>query len=173
MRLLQSIPAGPAHVLIAVASMLAALTACAPSTASPSSAVLTPSSEQLAEPQVQPATPQATLALPATAQQAPAGLNATKPGDCRKLDSALLQIVRSSDPIALAQEQKATLKGDKVLVLLIVSTEDARFLQDFDADIGTQSGAQVQAFVPIDQLCRLADLDAVQAIRLPAQAVLP
>ncbi len=59
----------------------------------------------------------------------------------------------------------------KIQVVLVLSQEDTGFLKDYDVEIGTQSGTQVQVFVPPDRLCDLAKTDEVLAINLPAQAV--
>ena len=64
-----------------------------------------------------------------------------------------------------------TVKDGKIQVVLVLSQEDTGFLQDYDVEVGTQSGTQVQAFVSPDRLCDLAKTDEVLAINLPAQAL--
>ena len=56
-------------------------------------------------------------------------------------------------------------------VLLVLVSEDTRFLHDFRVDVDMQSGVQVQAYVPIERLCDLANTGDVLAIRLPALVV--
>jgi hypothetical protein len=43
-------------------------------------------------------------------------------------------------------------------------------LQDFDAQLGSQSGSQVQAFVAPNRICDLANRNEVLRIQLPALA---
>ena len=95
-----------------------------------------------------------------------------EPRECPALDSLLYQLTQADDPPLLAEQLGFKVKEDKVQVLLILASEDTDtgFLREFEAEMGTQSGSQVQAFVPIDQLCKLANTDSVLAIRPPAQA---
>ena len=95
----------------------------------------------------------------------PDDLEPRKQSDCPDLDSQLLQIARSPEPLSLAKQMQIEVKGNKVQVLLLLNSEDVGFLKDFEVEIDTQSGARVQAFVPIDQLCDLANTDEVLAIR--------
>jgi hypothetical protein len=121
-----------------------------------------------------PSTPEAgTVEIrPDMQQVSPGNLDEPrKQSDCPGLDSLLLQIVQSSDPLDSAEQLHLNVKEDKVQVLLVLDREDVGFLQDFEVEIGTQSGTEVQAFVPISQLCDLANTDEVLAIRVPAQAV--
>jgi len=104
-------------------------------------------------------------------QMSPGDLYPREQSDCPDLDSLLFQITRAPDPLALAEQSQLKVKEDKVQVLLILDCEDTDFLQDFEVEMGTQSGTQVQAFVPVNQLCDLANTDKVLAIRLPAQAI--
>lgn len=98
--------------------------------------------------------------------------SAPKHNDCPGLDSALVQIMRSSDPIAQAKQSLLQLRdGDKIQVVLVLSQRDTRFLHAYDVEIGTQADMQVQAYVPLDRLCDLAKTAEVLAINLPAQAI--
>lgn len=97
-------------------------------------------------------------------------LPSREPSECPDLDSQLFQITQSSNPIEAAERLGLRIKENKIQVLLILEGEDTNFLKDFEAEIGTQAGEKVQAFVPIDRLCELANADEVLAIRLPAQA---
>lgn len=91
--------------------------------------------------------------------------------DCPDLESQLFQLTQASDPLELAAQLQLKVKGDKILVLLVLDSERTAFLQDFGVEIDRQSGNEVQAFVPINKLCDLANTDEVLAIRLPAQAI--
>ena len=95
-----------------------------------------------------------------------------EPAECPDLDSTLFQLTRVSDPMWLAEQLGFRVTDGKVQVLLVLASEDTEFLRDWGVEPGTQSGTQVQAFVRVDQLCDLANTDAVLAIRPAAQAVL-
>ncbi len=90
---------------------------------------------------------------------------------CPGLDSQLNQLIQANDPSGTAEALGFKLSGDKIQVLITLTDENTSFLADFDAEVGTQSGTQVQAYVPIDQLCQLANKDTVLAIRPAAQAI--
>jgi hypothetical protein len=94
-----------------------------------------------------------------------------KQNECPDLESTLFQVTQATDPLRLAEQLQLKVKGDKIQVLLILEGEDTSFLQNFGVEIGTQNGSQVQAFVPINKLCDLANTDEVLAIRLPARAM--
>lgn len=104
-------------------------------------------------------------------QRLPDNLQPNKPTNCPDLESTLFQVAQSPHPLKLAEQLHLKIKDDKVQVLLILASEDISFLQNFEVELGTQVGVQVQAFVPIDQLCNLANAAEVLAIRLPAMAV--
>lgn len=93
-----------------------------------------------------------------------------KLNECPALDSLLLQLVNMDDASDMAAKLGYQVKENKIQVLLILESEDLAFLSDFDAEIGSQTGKQVQAFVGFDQLCPLARHDAVLAVRPVAQA---
>lgn len=90
---------------------------------------------------------------------------------CPALDRTLQQIILADNPLELAEALQITTKEDKIQVLLILDETDTGFLADFGAEVGTQSGVHVQAFVPISTLCDVASTRPVIAIHLPAQAV--
>jgi hypothetical protein len=120
-------------------------------------------------PQNAPPTPEfSTTQVPSGLQAAPEPVAA---GDCPGLDSTLAGVVASADPLAQAEQSLLTVKNGKIQVVLVLSQEDTGFLKDYDVEVGTQLGTQVQAFVPPGQLCDLAKTDEVLAINLPAQAV--
>lgn len=125
----------------------------------------------------QPATPAfATARLPtdqplAVTPESPSGGTAGAP-NCEGLDSALSQIVASPDPVAQAAQMLVQVKeGNKIQVALVLSGPDTTFLSAYDVEVGSQSGNNVQAFVPIARLCDLANTEQVLAINLPAQAI--
>ncbi|MBN1993720.1 MAG: hypothetical protein JW953_13545 [Anaerolineae bacterium] len=91
--------------------------------------------------------------------------------NCPGVESMLSQIIHAPDPLSLAEQLQLKMKGNKLQVLLILDREDTSFLEPFAVELGTQVGMQVQAFVPIDQICDLARTDGVVAIRLPVQAL--
>lgn len=90
--------------------------------------------------------------------------------ECPALDSQLYQLTLADDPLRLADQLGLRIKDEKVQVLVILAGQETGFLQDYGAELGTQSGSQIQVFIPFDQLCELAKDDAVIAIRAPAQA---
>jgi hypothetical protein len=94
-----------------------------------------------------------------------------EPSACPALDSQLLQLTQADDPLHTAEQLGFRVKDGKVQVLLVLASEDTDFLQKYGVEPGTQAASQVQAFVPIDQLCELANADPVLAIRPAAQAV--
>jgi hypothetical protein len=92
---------------------------------------------------------------------------------CPKLVEPLKQLVQSSDPQEAAKALSLPLKDGKVQVVLVLTSEKTDFLKDFEVEIGSQAGNQVQAYVAIAQLCQLAQREQVQAIRIPGQVFLP
>ena len=154
----------------ALVSLLVLTGACSTQHPSPS-----PSSGQTSEQTFEqdvPPTPQFdTVEVEDIDQVSPGDIQRPKQDDCPNLESVLFQVEQASDPLGLAKQLQLRVKEDKIQVLIILDQEDASFLQDFDVEIGTQSGARVQAFVPIGQLCDLANAEHVLAVRRPAQAV--
>ncbi|MBN1641759.1 MAG: hypothetical protein JXA09_11030, partial [Anaerolineae bacterium] len=96
------------------------------------------------------------------------GEKPTKGGGCAGLDSALVQIMQSPDPISMAQQLGIKTSGSKIQVALTLSGTDTAFLSDYDVEVGTQVGEKVQAYVPVKQLCEIALLDQVLRVSLPA-----
>jgi hypothetical protein len=128
-----------------------------------------PSSQPDSAPQNAPPTPEfSTTQVPSDFQAAP---EQPAQGDCPGLDSTLARVVASPDPLEQARQSLLTVKDGKIQVVLVLNQEDVGFLQNYDVEIGTQSGTLVQALVPPGQLCDLAKTDEVLAINLPAQAV--
>jgi hypothetical protein len=106
-------------------------------------------------------------------QVIPNEIKGTKSPACPKLDSQLNQVVASSDPLKMAATLKLRLNEGKVQVRLVLASDDLSFLKEFGVEPGSQAGQEIQAFVPIDQLCKIADREEVLAIRIPAEGILP
>ncbi len=102
------------------------------------------------------------------------GQNVAKPSlSCPKLDSQLNQIVQSADPINTAKQMKLKMKDDKIQVVFVLASTDTAFLKDFNVEIGSQIGNEVQAFADLKQLCDLSNREEVVTIRIPAEIFLP
>lgn len=99
------------------------------------------------------------------AETEPESLPPREPSACPGLDSQLYQLIQTENPPKTASEIGLIVKNGKIQVLFILVSEDSDFLLDYEIELGTQSGNQVQAYVPFDRLCELANLDAVLAIR--------
>jgi len=95
----------------------------------------------------------------------PENLPSREPNPCPSLDSQLYQLTQSEDPSSLAGQMGLKLKDDKIQVLFVLKNEDSDFLLDYDVELGTQSGNQVQGYISVDLLCELANKEAVLAIR--------
>ncbi len=64
-------------------------------------------------------------------------------------------------------------KENKVQVVIVLNSQDTAFLQDYEIELGTQAGDEIQAYVALSQLCELSNRDEVLAIRLPAAGFTP
>jgi len=156
---------------VALVTLLVLTSGCNAWPASPSPAASEQTPGQALEQNV-PTTPEfETMEIEPDLQAAPGDLQSREQSDCPGLDSLLFQITQAPDPLEMAEQLQLKVKEDKIQVLLILDHEDTGFLQDFGVEVGAQSGTKVQAFVPINQLCDLANTDEVLAIRPPAQAV--
>ena len=89
---------------------------------------------------------------------------------CRDLRSPLLQVVEAADPAQEAKTLGLKVREDRVQVTLILTDKDSAFLRALAVDVGKQAGNQVQAYVPISQLCELAADKRIQAIYPASQA---
>ena len=156
---------------VAFVTLLALTTACAtwPGASSPTASGQTP--EQVLEQNMTPTPEFDAVEIRPEGQVLPGSPKSIKQNECPDLESMLFQIAQAPDPLTLAQQLQLKVKEDKIQVVLILDSEDTSFLQNFEVEIGTQMGTQVQAFVPINQLCALANTAEVLAVRLPAQAV--
>ena len=106
-------------------------------------------------------------------QTDPASPPYDKHGNCPGLDSQLYQLTQSADPISDALSKGLRVVDGKVQVLFDLASADSAFLSDYEVEIGSQSGNQVQGFAPLDRLCELANLPQVLAVRPPAAAIFP
>lgn len=113
--------------------------------------------------------------IPATPgnQADPAALPYEKPVKCPGLDSQLYQLTQSADPLSDAQARGLRVNNGKVQVIFDLASADSAFLSDYDVEVGSRSGNQVQGFAPLDRLCELANLPQVIAVRPPAAAIFP
>jgi hypothetical protein len=92
---------------------------------------------------------------------------------CPKLDSQLNQVLASEDPLATAKQSKLNIKEKKIQVVIVLKDQDTAFLQDYEVEIGSQSGSEFQVFAALTQLCKLSNRDEILAIRLPSAGVAP
>jgi hypothetical protein len=106
-------------------------------------------------------------------QVIPNKIKGSKSPTCPKLDSQLNQLVASSDPLKMAASLNLRLNEGKVQVRLLLVGDDPSFLKESGVELGSQAGQEIQAFVPIDQLCEISNLEEVLAIRIPAEGILP
>jgi len=156
---------------IALVVLLTFMTACSAQPVSSPPAV-SPQTPVKGMEQDAPPTPEFdTTEVEPDSQLSPGDLEPSEQSTCPDLDSMLFQITQAPDSLDLAEQLQLKVKEDKILVLLILDGEDLDFLQDYGVEVGKQVGTQVQAFVPIDQLCDLANTTEVLSIRPPAQAV--
>ena len=101
------------------------------------------------------------------------GTEGTKSQSCLKLDSALNQVVASSNPLETARNLNLRISEEKIQVSLLLAGDDPGFLEEYGVDTGSQSGQKIQAFVPVEKLCEISNLEEVIAIRIPAEVILP
>lgn len=99
------------------------------------------------------------------------GVKISKNTDCPALDSQLYQLSQVDDPQKRADEMGLRTNAGSVQVLILLESEDSSFLSDFGVEAGSSSGLRLQAFVPFEQLCALANHAGVLAVRLPAQKI--
>lgn len=147
----------PFHVLLTLLLFLTA--GCAPQDQSNSSGLDQPTNE-FKTMEIQPDAQVSTPAKPVREDT-----------ECPELDSQLYQLIQLDDPAGEAAKLGMKVKEDKVQVMITLMDENTAFLSDFDAELGTQSGSLAQAYVPFSQLCRLANVDSVLAIRPAAQPI--
>ena len=95
----------------------------------------------------------------------PENLPSREANPCPSLDSQLYQLTQSEDPLSMASQMGLKVNDDKVQVLFVLANEDIEFLEDYEVELGTQSGSQVQGYAPIDRLCEIAKIETVLTIR--------
>jgi hypothetical protein len=91
--------------------------------------------------------------------------------DCPGVESGLMQIVTSADPLAKARERGLTIDNNRIQVLLVLDSAETDFLETYDVQAGKLVGSELQAFVATGDICELAKNEKVLAILLPASAV--
>jgi hypothetical protein len=83
---------------------------------------------------------------------------------CPGLAGPLSQVISDTNPAAKAQALGLQVRESKVQVTLVLDGPDAAFLRQAGVEVGKQLGNEVQAYVPISQLCNLAKHERIQAI---------
>ncbi len=73
--------------------------------------------------------------------------------------------------MAFSKRHGLIVKNEKVEVYLIMASENAEVPRGFDVEISYRSKEQIQAFVLIDQLCKLSQTNVVKYIRIPDIAI--
>ncbi len=95
--------------------------------------------------------------------------------ECYHLESRLYDLTVAENPVELARttglfyEDGAT----RVVIQLTASGADVAFLAGYGAEVETQTQSLVQARVPLEKLCSLADDLRVKFVRVPQDAVAP
>lgn len=89
---------------------------------------------------------------------------------CKELQGPLHQIIQSKDPVQDAQALGLRIRENLIQVTLVLDGPDTAFLEQEGVEVGKQAGQEIQAFVPIPRLCRLAADERVLAIRPVSQA---
>lgn len=95
-----------------------------------------------------------------------------KRDDCPRLESVLATVARDPDPQAMARQLRMPLdESQRIQVLITLAGDAAADFHAYGAVVTKQSGSLAQAFVPIDQLCPLANDPTVLMVRSanPAQ----
>jgi hypothetical protein len=86
---------------------------------------------------------------------------------CPRLDAKLRELAGLPDPTARAAELGVTIEAGRAFVSLGLRDESPASLAAYGAEITTQVGSRAQGFVPLDQLCALANDAAVTAVEIP------
>ena len=154
-------------VIIAILGAVSA--ACTVPSASPGTAEPTAGGASVLE-QDAPPTPELSTVQVDLEQAPPKEGKRSTQEDCPGVESQLVQIVQAPNALDLAQQLGFRAKDSKIQVPLVLAEPDTAFLKGSDVEVGTQSGNQVQAFVPIDRVCELASTEQVLVIRLPSGA---
>lgn len=100
-------------------------------------------------------------------------IDRSKATACPKLDSLLNQVLSSDDPLKTAGQLGLSLLDQKIQVVIVLKGEDTAFLEEYEVDLGTQSGSELQVYASLSRLCDVSNRDEVLAIRLPTAAVAP
>jgi len=95
-----------------------------------------------------------------------------KDQECPQLDNQLYQLTKSESPITKAEELGFEVRDNKIQVLLILVDEEATLPKGFNIDVGIRSGAKVNVYAPMDELCELANNDTIIAIYPPERTII-
>jgi hypothetical protein len=109
--------------------------------------------------------------LPSTGKAEGSGSLETKnppdPQNCPGVESGLLQILQSENPIEAAEGRGYPTKDGKLQILLVLEKDDLEFLDSWDVEVGSGVGEQVQIFGRPGVICEIAHHENVLAVRLP------
>jgi len=94
---------------------------------------------------------------------------------CLLLESRLYDLTVAEDPATFAQTAGLFYENGATRVVIQLAAPDAEstFLADYGAEVESSTPALIQARVPLEMLCPLADDDRVQSIRIPQSIVMP
>lgn len=94
---------------------------------------------------------------------------------CLLLESRLYDLTVAEDPATFAQTAGLFYENGATRVVIQLAAPDAEsaFLADYGAEVERYTSALIQARVPLEMLCPLADDDRVQSIRTPHGVVIP
>jgi hypothetical protein len=94
---------------------------------------------------------------------------------CPRLESTLLNLSTAENPAAFAQSNRLFYDGAATRVIIELPTADAgiSFLNEYNAQIESETESLVQALVPLTDLCALANDSQIKFIRVPRGAVTP
>ena len=149
-------------VWLGLAALVALATACSPATEPSSITAPKQAPGGLLEQDAPPTPAGKTIKVPDQASLPT--IERTSQEDCPGVDSQLYQIIQAPDPQELARQFLVEIEDNKIHVLLVLADQDIAFLKDYDVQAGSQYGTRVQAFVPVNRLCELANTDRVLAI---------
>jgi hypothetical protein len=113
-----------------------------------------------------------TTDIPSSGNLQPEHASKNGKSPCPRLQSMLLHMSQTDNPLQLAEQAGLTVRGNKIqVILMLTDPNETEFLKAFDVEIGQKEGCRIQAFVPVDRLCELANADQVMAVRSPAKAL--
>jgi hypothetical protein len=95
----------------------------------------------------------------------------TEGAACPGVESLLHQALNSNQPLQVLEDLGYSVKEDKIQIVLTLTGENLSFLDQWDVEVGSQSGLQVQVFARAEDICEIARSDSVSFVRLPSLAV--